>query len=821
MNALTLDVRYAIRGLLAHPGLTIAVVTCLALGIGVNATMLQVVHDLLFRAPAHVQDPHRVVRVLMSYEIQGSARFTSAVSSFPSYNDLARAARSFSGIGAFSCTSVTLGGGVDALQARACLATASLFPLLGVRAALGRFYLDDEDHEARAGRVLVLGYGLWRRAFGGNGSAIGSTVRINAHSYTVVGIAPDGFTGVDVTPVDVWLPLRASLEELRGAGLLHNRGSALINIVARLGTGVHIADATRDATRVLRRANGTERNGDTSVVVALGPVQRERGPTASQSTRVAEWVGAASVLVLLVACANVASLLLARAATRRREIAVRLALGAPRRRLAEQLLVESGLLAFLGGGASLLLAMWAQAVVRSGFRLPPPSSTLACDTRLLVITGVLALVSGVLCGAPPALQATGPNAFLALKGGAQVGTRGRTRIHAALVVMQVALTLVLLTSTGLLLRSLAKIRALPVGFEPWKVVVAAPDLAGAGYKRPAIDALYEQVLGRVRTLPGVRQAAVSTAVPLQSASGISYAVPGQQSVPGALKRPAFLSAVTPGYFETLGTTVLLGRTFTDADGVGAPRVAVVNETMARYYWPAMSPLGGCIRAWSGAGPCIEVIGVVADAQVTSLREDPTPEWFTPLAQDPMAEASGIHVQRALMVRAKGNPGALAADVRRAFYALAPDLPFIEVRTLADIVDWEVHPLLRGSVMFATFGGIAMILAVVGLYGLISFTVTQRTSELGIRMALGACARDIVFAVVRDGVRLTLLGLFLGGLAVLAIGRAIGALLYGVAPTDPLSIGSAAVVLLSAATIASYLPARRATRLRPTLALRAE
>ena len=801
------DLRYALRTFARSPALVAAAVVCLALGIGANATIFGVVDTLLFRPPPQVQDPERIVRLYFRRRLPPFGTNTSSITGYPLYTLIRESARSFDALAAYTYSQkASLGRGVDARRVRVVLASASYFPLLGVRPALGRFYLADEDRPDGPA-VVVLGYGFWRASFQNDSGILGRQLQLGRSSYTVVGVAPERFTGVNLENVDAWVPLTTATPELMGPGSL-NRGSYFLQIIGRLGPGGREA-AEREATLAFR-AEDVYSGGDSNAVALLGPVQHARGPELSQNARVSMWLTAVSVIVLLVACANVANLLLARALQRQREIAVRLALGAARLRLARQLVTESVLLALAGGVAALLVTLWVGPVIRA-FLLPDiPALASAVDGRVLLFTGGVALLTGFLAGLVPALQVGRADLTPALKAGAGEGRYRRSRLRSALLVGQVALTVTLIVGAGLFARSLRNVAGQDFGFDPAHTLLATMDLRAAGYRPAQINQLNLQMLARLEGLPGV-EAAAATIGHFGWATASSVSVPGRDSIPQLKAGGPYYQRVTAGYFAAMGTPVH-GRAFTPADR-GSP-VAIVNETMARLLWPGESAIGKCFLVGSDKR-CAGIIGVVPDARRFNAVEDASMHFYVPFTDD------SSEFITALVVRARGRPQDLVAPVRAALQQTAANLPYAAVTPLADLVAPSIRPWRLGTTMFGVFAGLALVLAAVGLYGVLSYTVAQRSHEIGIRMAMGARRGNVLGLMVGQGVKIAALGAGIGAVAVLAGGRVLSSLLYGVSPRDPLVLLGAAVIPLVVAAIASYVPARRAAKVDPVVALRYE
>ena len=811
------DLRYALRTFARSPGLTVAAVVCLALGIGGNATIFGVVDTLLFRPPAHIKDPGQVMRLYFRTHSPTFGTFTGSVRSYPLYTLIRDSAPAFSEVAAFAGARPTsLGRGPEAREAQVDLVSGSFFSLLGVKPALGRFYGADEDR--RGGPyVAVLSYDFWQRAFGGDRGVLSRQLRLGQNVYTVVGVAPKGFTGVNLQAVDLWAPLAVATPDVMGGTSWLNRGSFFVQMIGRLRAGATVTQAAREATSAFRAdaAQVPYWHLGPDDVALLGPVQQARGPEMSRDAKVSTWLAAVSAIVLLIACANVANLLLARAIQRQRDTVVRIAMGVGRARLARQLLTESVLLGLTGGVAALLVALWTGPVIRA-FLLPSiPTLAAPVDGRVLAFTGVVALLTGILVGVAPAVQAGRAGLTSALKAGAGEGRYQRSRLRSSLLAAQIALTVVLIVGAGLFARSLRNVRGLDLGFDPERVILGTIDLRSAGYTMPEINALYLRMLERVQTLPGVEYAAATAGSPFGWSTGMSVSVPGRASMPTLKTGGPYYQAVTPGYFAAMGTPVR-GRGFTATDR-GA-LVAIVNQTIARLLWPSEDAVGKCVRLGDDKR-CREVVGVVPDARRFQVVEDASMLVYVPFLGDPRNGFGSVFT--ALVVRTHGRPEDMLASVHATIQQTAANLPYANVTPLADLVAPSIRPWRLGSTMFGAFALLALVLAAVGLYGVLSYTVAQRTQEIGIRVAMGAQRGDVLRLTVGQGVRIAALGAGIGAVAALVGGRVLSSLLYGVSPRDPLVLFGAAAILLIVAAVASYLPARRAAKVDPAVALRYE
>jgi predicted permease len=811
------DLTYAARQLRRGPGFTAAVVLTLALVIGANATMFGIVDRLLLRPPAHVVDPGALRRVYFTTSDPAGGEATYPTVSFPEFAALRDHGRGLVGVAAVASSRMSLGRGADAEQVRAAIVTASYFPTLGVRPLRGRFFTAAEDRAPRGDPVAVVSYGFWRQRLGGDAGVLGRELYLGKAHYTVVGVAPKGFAGPALDAPDVWLPMSVAGIDMAGEEWPTDGGNKWLDVVARVAPGADGARLGADLTAAWRRAVAGRKYVDTTARLSLGPALAERGSERPPETRVAAWVLGVAAVVLLVACANVANLLLARGMRRRREIATRLALGVSRRRLAAQLLTETSLLAALGGAGGVLVARWGGALL--GRTLLPQLAwdDTPVDARVLAASVAAVLAVALLTAVLPLVQATHADVAHDLRTGVREGGGHRTRARDALLVTQAALCALLLVGAGLFVRSLRNVRGQDLGFDPDRVVAVSLSLSGLGYAKPQAHALYERALDRVRALPGVERAALAISTPLATSYGRRPVVPGLDSFPRLASGGAYLNGVTPEYFATMGTRIVRGRAFTAADADSVPRATIVNETMARVVWPRQDPIGKCVKL-DATAPCSTVVGVAQDVYRESLRPEPTMQYYVPL--DPRTLPTPM---RALFVRAArgADPEQLAPLLRRAVQGLAADLPYANVRPMRRLVDPHVRSWRLGATLFTAFGALALVIAAVGLYSVIAYDVAQRTRELGVRLALGARPAGVVALTTARGVRLAAVGVALGTAAALAAAGRVAPLLFDVSPRDPLVYAAVAATLLGVAVLASLLPARRAARIPPAVTLKAE
>jgi predicted permease len=819
------DLRYVARGLRRQPAFTIAAVACLAIGIGAITTMFGVVDSLLLRPPTGVRDPDHLLFISSESTDLGMSGVHGVP--YPDYLDFSHSG-SLTGAAAYAQSERSFGRGALVRQIRVLTITSTFMPLLGAAPVLGRFFTPDDDR-GDGPAVVILSHAFWREQFGGASDVLGKSVRIRTRSYLVIGVAPRGFNGVDRSRVDAYLPLSAGAWEVwapsggdPGPADLGPHGF-WFQMLARPRGAVRIEALTAELSARFHRADGDNRLHTTARVVVTPLADSYRklgGPTYGQSADVSRWLGAVSVLVLLIACANVASLLLTRAVRRRRELAIRLTLGIGRPRLVRLLLTESLLLAILGGAAGVVIALSGGAMIRRWLLSEAAVGASVLDPRVLGVTLIVTLVTGLACGLAPALWMTRPDLAIATRAANREGTEGRGRLLSSLLVGQVAVTAVLLVGAGLFASSLRNLGAIDLGVDADRVLFAVGDFPAIGYSPERTDQLFTVLLDRVRALPGVERAALATAGPFVRMAVAPPFIPGREPerVEGL---PPLIAAVSPEFFGTLGMAMVKGRPFTAMDRLGGPRVTVVNEAMARHYWPATDPMGQCVKIGGPTMPCATVVGIVTTTGRLLYPFDPLDRgppiqaYYVPYEQRDSA-ARGAPI---LFARGKRTAAELVPAVRRTLQTMVPDLPFAGVSALDTEIAPQLRPWRLGVTMFGTFGGIGLALAVLGLSGVLAFRVSQRTREIGVRMALGARPAEIRTLVLGQGLRLAGLGLVIGLVAAIGLGRLIAALLYDVSPHDVVVLATAAGTVLLVAAVASYLPARRATLVDPLEAVR--
>lgn len=819
MQNLWHDLRQAFRTLAGSPGFTAAVVLSLALGIGVNTAVFSWIDAALLR-PLPIAEPERVVSI--HTVLANNPDYLTV--SYLNYLDYKKDSRSFSDLAVYQPTKFSLlaGGEPELLQGQ--IASGNYFAMLGLRPAAGRFFQPEEDAVPGRNPVVVLGHGLWRRRFGGDPGLVGRTISLNGRDFTVIGVAPEGFRGARVLePAELWVPLMMYKEVLpaRLARIFENRRAILLFCLGRLKPGVEIGQADAEMKTIARRLEQEYPDANRGRDLALLPVQRF---TISPNYR-GSYVLAGAVLmgvvglVLLTACANVANLLLARWLSRRKEVAVRLALGASRPLLLRQLLTESLTLALLGGVMGLLVADLARRVL--WFSRPaavPESLEVGLSPRVLLFTLVVSLLTGLLFGLAPALQSSRPNLVAALRDQeARVGRSGRgIGMRDLLVVVQIAVSLISLIGAGLFLESANAAERIDPGFEREKMLLVSFDVGAQGYDETRGQQFYERAVERVEALSGVRSAAVAEYAVLLGDVGLrrTVVVEGKEPPPGENGHMVQINGVSAGYFETVGIPILRGRGFTEADRQGAKLVAVVNEEMAARLWPGEDVVGRQFRFFGGSAPApsIEVVGVARNSKYGFLGEQAPMYLYVPMAQSYGSEAT-------LHVRTGGDPAVVAGAVRQAIQELDPNLPLVNLRTVSRVLDDALWAPRTAARLLIVFGLLALALAAVGIYGVMSYLVRQSRREIAVRIALGAQRADVLGRVLRRGMIAVGVGVAAGLLAAFVLTRTAAALLYGTAPTDPVAWGAAALVLAVVALAASYLPARRAAAIDPILVLR--
>jgi predicted permease len=814
MGNLWQDLRYGFRRLLKTPGFTLVAVVSLALGIGANTAIFSLVDTVLLR-PLPVREPKQLVEVYGTLH-KGADYTIQSHLNYKDYRD--RSGDVLSGLLAYRFAAMSLSHNGANERVWGYLVSGNYFDVLGVQPALGRGFLPEEDQTAGSHPVAIISYGCWQSRFGGDPAIVGRAAAINNQQFTVVGVAPKGFIGTEIAySPEIYVPLMMAKQIEPGSSWLESRTDDNLFVVGRLKEGVTKAQAEAalaGLTNQLAQEHPQENEGRGVRLLPPGLFIPEiRDSVITFSAVLMGVVG----LVLLLACVNLANLLLARATERRKEIAIRLALGASRARLIRQLLTESVVLSLAGGALGLLLATWVNDLV-SAIKLPTDIALvfdLRIDWRVLAFTLGVSLLTGVVFSLLPALQSSNPDVVPALKDETSLGGFRRSRLRNALVVAQVALSLVLLISAGLIVRGLQAARAMHPGFNPRNAVALSFDLGLQGYDEQRGRIFLRELIERAKQTPGVRSVTLTDSLPLSinyNNSGIY--VEGQ---PAALNSD--LPLATPiyaglDYFKTLEISLLRGRDFTAQEDKKESRVALVNETFARKFWHGEDAVGKRFNFGSPSDPYWTVIGVVADGKYNSLGEDPKPVVYRPLMRDYNSNVT-------LVARVEGDPLTTLASLGRAVQSLDPTLPVYSPKTLSEHMQIPLFPARMAAIVLGSFGLLALVLAAIGIYGVMSYVVAGRTREIGLRMALGADRASVLRLIVGQGMTLALIGLGVGLVLALAAARLLTSQLYGVSPTDPATFAGVVALLSSVAFLACYVPARRATKVDPMIALRYE
>jgi macrolide transport system ATP-binding/permease protein len=815
IETLLRDVRYAARALVKSPGFALVAVVTLALGIGANTAVFSLANALLLRPPEGVSRPEEIV--MLGRTLAGSDFGTF---SYPDYADCRDQSASFTDLAAYRDTGLHLNTGESAELLSGMLVSGNYFKALGVGARLGRTLSHEDDGTPGSNPVVVISDAAWRSRFGSDPNIVGRVVTLNNYPFTVVGVAQEGFAGTGVgTATDAWLPLSmyAQADPVFYEKRLEERRISWLNVIGRLKPGVSPQQAQAEMTTIARRLEQAYPDMDRGLGIAiaegLGLQPRSRGEARTTMGMLLAVAG----LVLLIVCANVANLLLARGEARRKEIAVRMALGAGRTRLVRQLLTEALLISLTGGAVGVLLAFWSRGLLLNSNFLTGVSlaaEDLQLDGRVLGFTLLASLATGLIAGLVPALKASDFELHAMLKDRGASGPP-RSRFRSALVVCQVALSVVVLVCAGLLVRTLMNAQSVKAGFDADRILLVPIDLAARGYTEERMRLFYQQLAERVRAIPGVGAASMAVTVPLGGSWRTGFRAEGQPTT--ELSAQTDYDIVAPRYFETAGIPVVRGRDFDEQDGPNSPRVVIVGEEFARRFFPGEDPLGKrlSVPRFKGDDTYCEVVGVVKDIKYERLTEQPRPYLYEPLSQQRQPSAT-------LFVRSRGgDPSALAGAVGREVQALDRAVPIYGIRTMAERLRDSLTPQRSAATLLAIFGLLALLIASVGLYGVLAYSVGQRQREIGIRMALGATGGDVLNFVFRQGAILIAGGLASGLAVAFAAGRALTSLLYGVSAADPLTYAAVALALIAAALAACYLPARRAAKVDPGVALRYE
>ena len=794
------DFRYALRTFVRAPGFALVAVLTVALGIGANTAIFTVVNALLIR-PLPYANADRLVMVWQDLRARGGPADEWATPG--NYADWRKEKNIFADVAVITGWRPTLLGGAEPEPIPGEQVSHEYFSVLGIKPAVGRTFTETDD-VPNAPRVAVIGFGLWQRRFGGDASIVGRTVSLNGESHEIIGIAPQGFRPIVSASAEVWRPLRIDTAN-------PSRGSVVLRDVARLADGVSIERAQSAADILAQQLERAYPQSNEKTRFLLTPLhERVIGDIKPGLLAMLGAVGC----VLLIACANIANLLLARGSARSRELAVRAALGAGRARLIRQLLTESVLLSVVGGACGVLLGLWAvDGLVAIAPRGAPRLNEIALDRTVFMFAAILTLATGVLFGLAPALHFSRDEAAQALKEGAR-GSSGAAggRLRRVLIAAEVAIALILLTGAGLLVQTFAHLQSADLGFEPDNVItglVNPPRAAGYDTRAKHL-AFYDQVFAKAQALPGVERVAMASVLPLSGDSDTNFSIEGRPAPTRQSETPvSWYRLVSASYFQTMGIPILRGRVFEPRES--SPSV-IVNETFERTYFPGEDAIGHRVRF--GDAPWATIIGISRDVKVRGARESTRVETYIPYWQ---LTEPGMNV----LLKASGNPALLVGPLRQAVASIDRNVPVSGIVTLAELVGGSIENPRFFAMLAMTFALMALVLAAIGIYGVMAYAVSQRTTEIGVRMAIGATAGDVFRLVIADGLKVAALGIVFGIGGSLLIAKSLAALLFGVGASDPITIGFTAVALLAVAGVACFVPAWRATRVDPIRALRTE
>jgi len=823
-DAVTQDVRYAWRGLRAKPGFTAAVVVTLALGIGANTAMFGIIDRLMFRPPAYLASPDRVHRVFTRYIWNDKEQVERSLA-YKRFLDFARATTSFDQVVASADRTLPIGSGDDAREMNVATVSANLFQLFSAPPALGRYFNADEDRVPAGTPVAVLGNAFWQTRYGGSRDVVGKTIHVGSRMYTIIGVAPDGFVGItEAASPAVFIPITAFASS-RSGDYHSNYGWSWLDVIVRRREGVPLARANADLTAAYVASWEAERGSSATYPTAsranahaeAAPILLSRGPDAGPDARVVTWVMGVAIIVLLVACANVANLLLASALKRRREIALRLALGVSRARLLQQLLTESLLLAFIGGVAGIAAAQWGGRALRTLFFEKADTAAVISDGRTLLFCAMATLGVAILTGLAPAVHAVRSDLAEALKSGAREGTYRRSRLRTALLLFQATLSVILLVGAGLFVRSLSNVRGMRMGYDVGPVVYAEARNRGTQPTDAEANALAQRLEREAAAVPGVVAASLTISVPFWSSEGRGAPqVPGRDSL-GKLGR-FMLQAGSPSYFRAIGTRIVRGRGIAESDLANSPPVVIVSQSMASALWPNADAIGQVMRIGRDSQPYMTVVGIAEDIHAFQLSGAPEFVYYLPMPQY-MARFGSAY--GSLFVRVNGRAEDYVEPLRRRLQQIMPGDSYITTRPLSALVAPRQRSWEFGATMFVAFGLLALTLSAIGLYSVIAYAVVQRWHELGVRIALGASLRNVMGVILLQGLAFAAVGIALGSVLALWAGKWIEPLLFSQKARDPVIYGVVALVLLTVALLATIRPAWRATRVNPTEALRSD
>lgn len=812
---MTTSIGMACRSLRRSAGLTVSCVLCLGLGFGACYSLALLVDALVLKDPVGVTKSDELARLYFSRFEPGRPGTLSTAISYPQLVAL-KEARGLSGLAGFRITEQPIDLGFTVRSVVVAAVERNYFSLLGAKPFMGSLFGERGGAPSDdASRGVVLSYELWTSVLGRDPSILTRSIRIRRSSFRVVAVAQRHFSAGEGRPPDMWVLLDDFAPEIAGMDWRTNSESHWIGAVARMNLPKNVQSEARELTAVLQQTSVVDESADSSTRVVLGPIQEERGPRRSQATMVAIWAATASSLALLIAALNVAGLLVLRAIERRKEFQIRRLLGANARDILAPLLTEGFLLNAAGAAVGVALAIATRGV--AAYLLGVSEGVNGGWPSVLAVVGACAMVllSGTLCVFVPYLQASRTDARMP-QGHTTIGLERRSsNIRTALVVAQVSLSMILLFAAGLFWQSLRQVRNLDLGIEPHRVALAGFDFRDQASMPPEIDEILERIATRLRRLPSIEGASVAIAAPFRSSLGVWIHVPGGFSLPDLRSGTPYMNAITPEFFKTLGTRLMAGRGFSSTDRAGSPRVAIVNQTMAHLVWAGASPLGRCIQLGNALEPCVEVVGIVADARRNRVIEDTVMQFYVPLNQNKME-----YPTRTLLVRSRGDASQILPLLRREVASQA-GLPVPDVATLDDLVEPQVRQWALGTRVFSVISLLCLTTAFVGLLGLVGYAIRERSREFALRLAVGAQRTHLRRIVFGHCTRIGVVAAVIGAVPSLLLGRLVAALLYGVKPYDVVSMLTASAIVVSVAVLAGVSPYNRLVRLAPAEVLRSE
>jgi predicted permease len=811
-----LEFKLLLRRIAREPTFQIVAVVCLALGLSLNALILGLADSLLFHRPSGVENADLLKRLYSTRWVEGLGFITSVATSYPNFADLRQSLSTDAALTAYFMRDLIVSAeSLDARKIHVVFVADRYFEILTVKPLRGRLLLSSEVTADSPATVALISASLASTSFGGAANALGKPLRIGRRAYIVVGVLPTGFRGLDPVPVDIWLPINAVEQLFPGPRWAENRDSAFLKIICRIRPGSSIRRVEERATLAFRQGLAQEGRADSRAHITIAPIQQDRGPNKTEEALVVFWIAGIAFLILMLACANVAQLLVARSLSLGKDLVVQLSLGASRLRLLSLVLAQSSILAVLGGVVAAIVYIFCQKIARNLFL--PPGVVLGSSSLLRSFSGqvVLVLICSILCGSIPSLlwwrhstSAIPQSVF----GGNLFEVRFLRSLRRVLLGVQVALASISLIGAGLFIRSLHNLQDAKIGLDSSRVLAVTPDLGSSSPTKPEMANLYQEILMRIHQLPGIKSASLGSSAPLVSSTAISVDVPGVV-LPQLSTGGPYVTAISEDFFKTLGTPLRSGRAFTREDL--QQRVVIVNETMSRMLWPGQSAIGKCIRI-KGQKPCWLVVGVVADIRRSSLREDPTMQYYLPLSQAPDPLVASV-----LLVRPSGRPESILGSVRNQVQSVVPGRPFVEVKTLQNILEPQYRPWLLGARAFSFLGVLAFIFAIVGVYSTFALTIEEEKRALALRMALGALPLTVLGELLRRNLRIVGLGIASSLVVVFIAGGLIKPFLFGLSVWNAEIILGVVLALILVSSAAVCLSGRRIQRIEPAATLRSD